>query len=230
MKGVILAGGVGTRLRPLTYVSNKHLLPVYDKPMILYPLDTLRGLGITEILIISGGEHIGRFLEFMGSGTQFGVNFMYMVQKEAGGITQALALAEPFVGKEQFAVILCDNIFEDSKIQIPPKCGIVFKEILNPEGLGVFSFKEGKIIEKPKEHVSNLAQTGLYFYTHEIFDFIRTQKPSARGEMEITDLNNWCLEYLETEIIRYEGKWLDAGTFDNLLEASNWAQARVKQA
>lgn len=222
-KGIILAGGLGTRLRPMTYLLNKHLLPVYNKPMIYYPIQTLKEMGITEILIISGGVHLGRFLELLGDGKDLGVELTYKVQTEAGGIAQALGLAEKFIDGEQFCVILADNVFETG-VKIPKKCGVVFKEVADPIGLGVYF--EGKIIEKPKEFISNLAQTGLFFYTPEVFEFIRDQKPSARGEMEITDLNNWCLDNLETEIIKYKGYWADAGTFDSLLSASNWVKNR----
>ena len=225
MKGVILCGGTGTRLRPLTLVGNKHLLPIYDKPMILYPVETLKCMGVKDILIISGGEHIGRFLEFLGDGSEYGVNFTYKVQKEAGGIAQALTLAEDFVG-EQFVVILGDNIFESSVV--PPKnCGIVLKEIKDPSRFGVYY--DDKIIEKPKNPLSNLAVTGLYFYTPEIFSFIKQLQPSARGELEITDVNNWCLQNLETEKIEYKGFWSDAGTFDSLLLTSNWVKDQKKE-
>lgn len=222
MKGIILCGGTGTRLRPLTLVVNKHLLPVYDKPMITYPVETLKSMGVKDILIISGGEHIGHFLEFLGDGSLFGVNFTYKVQKEAGGIAQALALAEDFAS-EQFAVILGDNIFEYS-VPVPKKCGIVLKEVENPNRFGVYC--DGKIIEKPAKPLSNLAVTGLYFYTPEIFDFIKQLQPSARGELEITDVNNWCLQNLDTEKIEYDGFWSDAGTFESLLHSSNWAKSR----
>lgn len=218
-KGVILAGGKGTRLYPLTEVVNKHLLPVYNKPMILYPIETLKNLGIKDILIITGGEHVGTFLEFLGDGSKLGVNFTYKVQKESGGIAQALSLAEDFVD-EQFAVILGDNIFKDSIKPTNDGCGLVLTSVKDPNRFGVFS--EGKIIEKPRESLSSLAVTGLYFYTPEIFKYIKTQKPSARGELEVTDLNNWCLENLPTEIINYNGFWSDAGTFDSLLLSSNF--------
>lgn len=220
-KGIILAGGNGTRLRPLTSVVNKHLLSVYDKPMIMYPLETLKGMGVTDIMVVTGGEHVGRFLEFLGDGSDYGVNLTYRVQKEAGGIAQALSLAEEFVGEDNFAVILGDNIF-DSPVDPPKKCGIVLKRIDDPSRFGVYH--EGKIVEKPKEPLSNMAVTGLYFYTPEIFDFIKGLKPSARGELEITDVNNWCLENLETATTEYTGFWSDAGTFDSLLASSNWAK------
>jgi glucose-1-phosphate thymidylyltransferase len=225
MKGIILCGGMGTRLRPLTSVLNKHLLPIYSKPMILYPLSTLKGMGITDILIISGGEHIGSFLEFLGDGSEYGVRFTYKVQKESGGIAQALSLAEDFVD-ERFAVILGDNIFE-YPVEAPSACGLVLKEVENPNRFGVYH--EGTIIEKPQTPLSKQAVTGLYFYTPEIFDFIKKLKPSARGELEITDVNNWCLENLETKLITYDGFWSDAGTFDSLLLAGNWAKEREEK-
>lgn len=227
MKGVILAGGNGTRLRPLTKLINKHLLPVYDKPMILYPLETLKGMGITEILLITGGDHIGSFAEFLGDGSEFGVHLTYKVQKDAGGIAQALSLAEGFVGW-QFAVILGDNIFE-YPVEPPSgnECGLVLKTVSDPQRFGVFH--EKRIIEKPKNPASNLAVTGLYFYTSKIFDFIKTLKPSARGELEITDVNNYCLQNLDTWETIYTGFWSDAGTFDSLLKASNFMCGIVKK-
>ncbi len=197
MKGIILAGGNGTRLRPITLVTNKHLLPVYNKPMILFPLNTLKDLGIKDILIVSGGEHIGSFMEFLGDGSEYGVNLTYRIQKEAGGIAQALYLAKDFVKDDNFAVILGDNIFEYSPK--PPKkaCSFVLKEVENPSRFGVYH--NGKIIEKPTKPKSNLAVTGLYFYTPEIFSFIEKLKP---------------------------GFWSDAGTFDSLLDSSNFIKSR----
>lgn len=222
MKGIILAGGQGTRLRPLTYVANKHLLPVYNKPMILYPIETLKEMGVTEMLIVSGGENIGKFAEFLKDGSDLGVKISFVVQPRATGIAGALMLAEGFVDKgEKFAVILGDNIFE--KAPFPPigyRCGIVTKTVEDPQAFGVFY--EGKIFEKPKEFLSNRAVLGLYFYTPEIFDFIRIQAPSERGELEITDLNNHCLTFCPTDVIEYDGVWFDAGKFDDLLEAANW--------
>ena len=224
MKGVILAGGNGTRLRPLTYITNKHLLPVYDKPMILYPIQTLKEMGVTDILITSGGNHLGGFIDFLGDGSDYGVNLTYKVQKEAGGIAQALLLAKDFVG-EHFAVILGDNIFEDNlfgESLIPPKgCGIVLKEVEDASRFGVFH--NGKIIEKPTNPESKLAVTGLYFYTKEIFFFIEKLKPSGRGELEITDVNNWCLDNLEMTTTIFDGFWSDAGTHESLLNSSKWA-------
>lgn len=223
MKGIILAGGNGTRLMPLTLVTNKHLLPVYNKPMIMYPLKTLKDMGIIDILIVSGGEHIGTFMDFLGDGSLFGVNLTYRIQKDAGGIAQALSLAKDFVSKEQFAVILGDNIFDYAPIP-PKRSGLILKEVGNPSRFGVFH--DGEIIEKPEIPKSNLAVTGLYFYTHEIFDFINNLKPSARGELEITDVNNWCLKNLNSEVIEYKGFWSDAGTFDSLLMSSNFIREK----
>lgn len=220
MKGIVLCGGMGTRLRPLTLVINKHLLPVYNKPMVFYPIETLKSMGVKDILIISGGEHIGSFLELLGDGSEFGLRFTYKVQKEAGGIAQALILAEDFVD-EQFVVILGDNIFENTVVP-PLKCGLVLKEVSDPARFGVYH--DGKITEKPKNPLSNKAVTGLYFYTPEIFDFIKKLKPSKRGELEITDVNNWCLKNIETEKINYEGFWSDAGTVDSLLLSANWVK------
>ncbi len=223
LKGVILAGGKGTRLLPATKIINKHLLPIVNKPMILYPLNTLKEMGITEILIVTGGNHLGGFADFLGDGSEYGVNLTYKVQTEAGGIAQALALAEGFVDEqtdEQFAVILGDNIFESAPTP-PFKCGLVLKESNEPARFGVYH--EGQIVEKPSEPLSNKVVTGLYFYTPEVFTFIKGLKPSARGELEITDVNNWCLKNLETELVDYKGFWSDAGTPDSLIRTINWA-------
>jgi len=219
MKGVILAGGKGTRLLPATRAMNKHLIPILNKPMILYPLATLKEMGITDILIVTGGNHLGGFAELLGDGSEYGVNLTYRVQAEAGGIAQALALAEGFV-EDQFAVILGDNIFEYS-VTPPFKCGIVLKHTDEATRFGVYH--EAHIIEKPAEPLSDLAVTGLYFYTPEIFTFIRGLRPSARGELEITDVNNWCLKNLETTTTIYDGFWSDAGTPESLAKTINWA-------
>lgn len=217
-KGILLCGGEGTRLRPLTYITNKHLLPVFDKPMVVYPLMNLKNMGITDILLISGGDHIGDFAEFLGDGSRYGVKLTYRVQEKAGGIAQALSLAEGFVD-DQFAVILGDNIFE-YPVKPPPKCGIVVKSVPNPSRFGVYH--EGRVYEKPLTYLTDKAVTGLYFYTPEVFDYIRTLKPSARGELEITDVNNWCIDTLDTKVIEYVGFWSDAGTHESLLHAANF--------
>lgn len=224
-KGVILAGGNGTRLRPLTNITNKHLLPVWNKPMILYPLQTLLDMGIKDILIVTGGEYLGQFVDLLGSGSTYGCNLTYKVQDEAGGIAQALLLAEDFVDS-QFSVILGDNIFEGS-VEVPTTCGLVVKEVTDPERFGVLFMN--KIEEKPKQPKSDMAVTGLYFYTPDIFKFIRTLKPSERGELEITDVNNWCIENLQTSIIPHGGFWSDAGTFDSLFKATQWAKSQYTQ-
>ncbi len=227
MKGVILAAGYGMRLRPMTEVTNKHLLPVYNKPMILFPLETLKKLGIKDILIITGGEHLGDFMDFLEDGSDYSVNLTYKIQKKAGGIAQALSLAKDFVGENEFAVILGDNIFENIPEHTKNKCQLVVKPVKNPNRFGVYH--DGKIIEKPENPKSDLAVTGLYFYTPEIFPFIETLVPSARGELEITDVNNWCLANLNAEVVLCEGFWSDAGTFDSLLESSQWVKENLKK-
>lgn len=227
-KGVILAGGKGTRLLPLTKTTNKHLLPVYDEPMIMHPLRTLMSMGVEDILIVSGGEHLGGFIDLLGDGSDMGINLSYKVQSEAKGIAHALLLAEDFVKNmtdDNFAVILGDNIFE-RHVRAPSKCGIVLKEVDDAKRFGVYT--DGKIVEKPENPESRFAVTGLYFYTQDVFDFIRTLEPSQRGELEITDVNNWCLENLPTEIIHYDGFWSDAGTHESLLRASNFISEHKK--
>ena len=202
MKGIILAGGTGSRLYPLTKVTNKHLLPVYDKPMIYYPLQTLMDAGIKDIMIVSGRGHAGHFLELLGSGADIGVHFTFEIQEQAGGIAQALGLAEDFADKEDVAVILGDNIFQDNVYKAVEsfKSGarIFLKEVPDAKRFGVAEIKGNKIIsieEKPKLPKSNLAVTGLYIYDPGVFEIIRTLKPSGRGELEITDVNN---EFIRT--------------------------------
>lgn len=228
MRGIILAGGEGTRLRPLTYITNKHLLPVYNKPMILYPLETLKGFGCTNILVVSGGNHIGAFAEFLGDGTDFGVNITYRVQKKAGGIAQALGLAKDFSNGEPVLVILGDNVFGKLDVTLDEtKANIFLKEVDNPNRFGVAQFgSDGKlinIVEKPQIAPSKYAVTGLYYYPNEVFDVIKTLKPSARGELEVTDINNYfvdrgCAHHtLDTF-------WSDAGTFESLSSSAEWAK------
>ena len=235
MKGVILAGGNGMRLRPLTLVANKHLLPIYDKPMISYPLETLKKLSIYDIMIISGGEHIGVFAEYLGDGSDFGVHLTYKVQKGAGGIAQALGLAENFANRENIAVILGDNIFENSAIEIPRDYytveninnAILFaKEVKDPERFGVINFNADGTIdgieEKPEKPKSNLAVMGLYIYPSNVFEIVKTLKPSKRGELEITDVNNAYVKDKKCQVQIFKGFWSDAGTFDSMLNSSNW--------
>ena len=228
MKGIILAGGRGTRLLPLTKITNKHLLPVYDKPMVMFPLEKLLNAGIREIMIISGPEHSGHFLRLLGSGKDFGVRFTYEVQDEAGGIAQALGLAEDFAAGESVTVILGDNIFEDefaAAIKNFSGGGHIFlKEVPDAQRFGVAEVKGDKvvgIVEKPKKPKTNLAVTGLYLYDASVFDFIKTLKPSGRGELEITDVNNHYIKKGKMQWTKVQGFWSDAGTFDSLLRASN---------
>jgi len=226
MKGVILAGGDGTRLHPLTKVTNKHLLPVYNKPMIYYPLNTLLTAGITEIMIVSGRGHAGHFLELLGSGADFGCKFTYEIQEKSGGIAQALGLAEDWVDGDDTAVILGDNIFEDSvKNDVTVFNGgakIFLKRVPDANRFGVAVMVNDwicDIVEKPERHISDLAVTGLYFYDDAVFDFIHDLTPSARGELEITDVNNRYLGNGELDFTILPGFWSDAGTFDSLISA-----------
>lgn len=213
MKGVVLAGGNGTRLWPLTSIVNKHLLPVYDRPMIEFPILTLKALGCDEIILVTGGEHIGGFAEYLGD------RVTYRVQTEAGGIAQALACVEGLVSGV-FPVILGDNYFKTSPgfYDVP---AIYTKEVSDPERFGVYC--DGEIIEKPINPKTNKAVTGLYVYDDRVFDFIKTLKPSARNELEITDVNNWYLTK-GCLAIPYDGLWLDMGTFDSLLEVANYVK------
>jgi len=231
MKGVILAGGLGTRLHPLTKVTNKHLLPVYDKLMIYYPLQALINAGIRDILIVPGGNHAGEFLKLLGNGRDFGLQHVnYTYQEGEGGIAEALGLARYFCAGEKMAVILGDNIIEKNivaavrEFESQPRGGkILLKEVPDPERFGVAVLEDGKvkrIVEKPKEKISNLAVAGIYFYDSQVFDFIDRLKPSERGELEITDVNNMYLERGELTYGILEGWWTDAGTFESLLQAN----------
>ena len=233
MKGIILAGGNGSRLYPLTKVTNKHLLPVYDKPMIYYPLLTLMDAGISEIMIVSGKGHAGDFLELLGSGSEFGIRITYEIQDEAGGIAQALGLAERWARKEDVAVILGDNIFQDNVRKdvetFEGGAKIFLKEVTDPHRFGVAEVDGDQVIgieEKPKEPKSNNAVTGLYFYDGRVFDSIRRLKPSGRGELEITDVNNSYIRRGAMQFAVLDGFWSDAGTFDSLLRASLMVQEK----
>jgi glucose-1-phosphate thymidylyltransferase len=233
MKGVILAGGLGTRLRPLTRVTNKHLLPVYDKPMIYYPIQTLLNAGIDEILIVTGGEHAGDFLKLLANGKHLGVKHLhYAYQEGEGGIAEALKLAEDFADGEKICVILGDNIIEGN---IRKAAGdfftqasgakILLKEVPDPQRFGVVRLEHDRvteIVEKPEDPPTNLAVTGIYFYDNDVFDICRTLKPSGRGELEITDVNNHYLERGELSHEILEGWWTDAGTFESLYRATRY--------
>jgi glucose-1-phosphate thymidylyltransferase len=236
MKGIILAGGTGSRLYPLTKVTNKHLLPVYDKPMIYFPLQTLINAGIKEIMIVSGRGHAGHFLELLGSGMEFGVQLTYEIQEDAGGIAQALGLARRWAGNENVTVILGDNIFEDSvrdAVQSFSAGAHVFlKAVGDAQRFGVAEVNGDKIArieEKPKKPITNLAVTGLYIFDSKVFKVIQRLKPSARGELEITDVNNAYIRRNAMTFSLLKGFWSDAGTFDSLVRASVIVQEFRKQ-
>jgi len=230
MKGLILAGGTGSRLYPLTKVTNKHLLPVGRYPMIYYPIYHLTQVGIQDILVVTGTEHMGKVVQLLGSGRDFGVKFTYKVQDEAGGIAQALGMGREFVGEDNCLVLLGDNIFEDDLTPYfthfqNQKRGarLLLKEVPDPERFGVPVFKEGKIIaieEKPSSPKSSFCVAGIYFYDNQVFDVISQLKPSSRGELEITDVNNWYIERGEAEYDILSGFWTDAGTFESLSRAN----------
>ncbi|MDD3977825.1 MAG: sugar phosphate nucleotidyltransferase [Methanomicrobium sp.] len=237
MKGIILAGGTGSRLYPLTKVTNKHLLPVYDKPMICYPLGTLLDAGIDDILIVSGRGHVGHFLELLGSGSEMGFRLSYEIQEGAGGIAEALGLAKRWSDGESVAVILGDNIFEDnikdSVDSFKSGAKVFLKSVSDPQRFGVAEVDGERIVgieEKPKNPKSDLAVTGLYMYDNSVFDVIKTLKPSGRGELEITDVNNAYISRDEMTFSVLEGFWSDAGTFDSLLRAGLMVkESRVKK-
>jgi glucose-1-phosphate thymidylyltransferase len=233
VKGVVLAGGTGSRLFPLTKVTNKHLLPVGRKPMIYHPIRKLLEAGIQEILIVTGVEHMGDVVTLLGSGAEFGCRFTYKVQDQAGGIAQALGLAENFAHGDSIAVILGDNIFEDSLIEFVKDFSvqgdgakIVLQEVPDPERFGVAELEGDRVVsieEKPKQPKSNWAVTGVYFYDGDVFNIIRTLKPSGRGELEITDVNNKYIELGKMTWGKFTGWWTDAGTFESLRKADELA-------
>jgi glucose-1-phosphate thymidylyltransferase len=230
MKGIVLAGGTGSRLFPLTKVTNKHLLPVGREPMIFHPVKKLTGAGVDEILIVTGVEHMGDVVNLLGSGKEFGCRFTYKVQDEAGGIAQALGLAENFAGTSPICVLLGDNVFQDDLRPFAVRfreqgrgARVVLKRVKDPQRFGVAEVRDGRILgieEKPKAPKSDLAVTGIYFYDAGVFEFVRGLKPSARGELEITDVNN---AYVRKGELRYDvidGWWTDAGTFESLIVAN----------
>jgi glucose-1-phosphate thymidylyltransferase len=237
MKGVILAGGLGTRLQPLTRITNKHLLPVFDRPMIFYPLQTLINAGITDILLVTGGPHAGDFLRLLGNGKEFGLKHLnYTYQEGEGGIAAALSLAEHFADRDRVCVILGDNIIEGSVAPAverfrrqPAGARIILKEVGVAERFGVAELKGDRVVsieEKPARPRSNYAVTGIYLYDAQVFDVIRTLEPSGRGELEITDVNNWYLRRGELACEILDGWWTDAGTFESLHRAGNLVAER----
>ncbi|MBI2638749.1 NTP transferase domain-containing protein [Candidatus Peregrinibacteria bacterium] len=234
MKGIILAGGNGRRLNPLTDVTNKHLLPVYDKPMIFYPLQTLIETGIRDILIVTGKEYAGGFLKLLGSGREFGCKFTFEVQEDALGIAHALLLAADFIDGEDCAVILGDNIFEDnltaSVNYFRSGAHIFLKEMDDAKRFGVAEIKGEKIIgieEKPAKPKTNLAVTGFYLYDAGVFNIIKNLKPSTRGELEITDVNNAYIAQGKMTYTPLQGQWTDSGTFESLYRANTIARQLV---
>jgi len=238
MKGVILAGGLGTRLYPLTKITNKHLLPVYDRPMIYYPIEALIHAGIRDIMIVTGGKKSGDFLSLLGNGSDFGLKHLnYTYQKGEGGIAEALGLCEHWAAGDSVCVILGDNIIEKNIARAvrnfaEQKVGakIMLKEVHDPERFGVAELKGERVLsieEKPKRPKSNLAVIGIYLYDARVFEIIKTLEPSDRGELEITDVNNW---YIRDGSMTYEvldGWWTDAGTFESLWHASNMVREKV---
>jgi len=232
MKGVILAGGLGKRLDPLTRVTNKHLLPVYDKPMIFYPIQTLVDAGVRDILVVTGGNSAGDFLKLLGDGSEFGLTHLnYAYQRGEGGIAEALKLAQDFVDGDKMVVVLGDNILlggigEEVAIFNRQEGGarILLKSVENPERFGVARIDKAcllEIIEKPKVAPSSYAVIGVYMYDKTVFDIINTLKPSGRGELEITDVNNDYLHRFKMTYGFYDGWWSDAGTFDSLLKVGD---------
>jgi len=238
MKGVILAGGLGKRLEPLTRITNKHLLGVYNKPMIYYPIQTLVDAGIKDILIVTGGAHAGEFLRLMGNGSEFGLKHInYTYQKGEGGIADALRLAEHFVDKNKVVVVLGDNIIEksikehvDDFMKQSKGAKILLKKVDDPERFGVAEVKDNKVLnieEKPKKPKSNYAVTGIYMYDARVFDIIKTLKPSDRGEMEITDVNNDYISSGEMTFSVLEGWWSDCGLPETLYKAATLVRDKI---
>jgi glucose-1-phosphate thymidylyltransferase len=233
LKGVVLAGGTGSRLFPLTKVTNKHLLPIYDKPMIYYPIQTLVNVGITEILLVTGGKNAGEFLRLLGNGKQFGLKHInYTYQERDGGIAEALGLAEDFADNDLICVVLGDNLIEYNICQAAEGfksqgqgAKVILKRVPDAQRFGVAEIRGDQVVnieEKPKAPKSDYAVIGIYFYDNSVFEKIRRLKPSGRGELEITDVNNF---YIEDGTLTYEfleGWWTDAGTFESLLRANNF--------
>ncbi|MCK5305531.1 MAG: NTP transferase domain-containing protein [Candidatus Omnitrophica bacterium] len=239
MKGIILAGGLGTRLHPLTKITNKHLLAIYNKPMVYYPLEALVEAGIEDIMIVTGGNNAGDFLRLLGNGSDFGLKHVnYTYQQGEGGIAEALGLTEHFAEGQKIVVILGDNIFEKSIKPYVDKfrgqkegARILIKEVPDPERFGTVELNKDKIVgieEKPENPKSNYIVTGIYMYDAGVYNIVKTLKPSGRGELEITDVNN---DYIAKGLMRYDvldGWWTDAGAIDSLLKANNLVAEREK--
>jgi len=232
-----LAGGGGSRLSPLTKITSKQLLPVYNKPMVFYPLNTLLKAGIKEILIIVSPDHPGDFLKLLGSGKEFGAQFTYEIQDKPEGIAQAFLIGKDFIGDDSVTLILGDNIFEDNFSRVIKKFrsgGHVFaKKVPDPERFGVVKFdkkmKALEIVEKPKKFLSDYALTGIYIYDKRVKQIAEDLKPSARGELEVTDIAERYLKKGELKVDIVKGEWIDAGTFDSLLKASSWAKEKFEK-
>ena len=238
MRGIILSVGHGTRLYPLTKMFNKSLLPVYDKPMIYYPLETLKQIGCKEVCVVSGREHSGQIMNHLGSGSEFDVDITYRVQDKPGGIAQALGLCREFAGTDNVFVCLGDNIFEDNFSDLKLNyfdswCHIFLKEVPDPERFGVPVFQGMdrhliKVEEKPEKPMSDYAVTGLYMFNQEVWSIIDTLKPSERGELEVVDLINWYIDRGKTTYSELKGFWSDAGTPDSLVQANKLVSNRSK--
>jgi glucose-1-phosphate thymidylyltransferase len=237
MKGIILAGGRATRLRPLTKITSKQLLPVYDKPMFYYPINTLVASGITDILIIIAPDYAGHFLNLLGSGKEFGARFSYAIQEEPRGLADAFVVGQDFIDGDSVTMILGDNIFDrnfSAEIKAFKSGGMVFaKQVPDPERFGVVEFDDQKnvvsIVEKPQVPKSNYAVVGLYVYDSQVVEYAKNLPPSARQEKEITDLNNIYLQKGQLKVNTFDGLWADAGTFDSLLEVSNYMATKAKE-
>lgn len=237
MKGVVLAGGKATRLRPLTKVTNKHLLPIYDKPLIYYPLQAMAKAGVKDVLVITNPEHAGHFIQLLGSGREFGLKLAYELQEEAGGLSQAVGLAESFVGNDKMLVLLGDNIFTHDlrpsveRFSAEERGAVIYGvQVEHPEHYGVIEMDGERVVgieEKPAVPKSHLAQTGIYMYDERVWNFIGNLSPSARGELEITDLNNIYVQEGTMRCETLDGYWIDAGTSHDELLSANIAVAEL---
>lgn len=234
LKGVVLAGGSGTRLFPLTLVTNKHLLPVYDRPMIYYPLHTLREMGVEEVLVVVGGRSVGDILELLHDGSDIGLQLTYRYQRGALGIAHAIGLAQAFADADPIAIVLGDNVmrgslrpFAEEFLASDAQAGAVLKRVPNPERFGVAELDaDGRVVgfeEKPAKPKSNLIPIGVYLFRPSVFDALMTLQPSARGEFEVTDLLNYFIERRQLVSHVFAGDWMDAGTIESLLESTNFA-------